>query len=113
MRTLKEWSSCRRALSLHFTTWPPLMRKYPHRCKQRNVCMGTALGRTASSGAEVILRLQAAVCIVPRCRIRLLRSENSVAETRRVLAMQTGPQVTETHSWGGYLSSETDVTPKF
>jgi pimeloyl-ACP methyl ester carboxylesterase len=37
---------------------------------------------------------------------------DSVAETRRVLALQDGPTVLVAHSWGGTVISETGTDPK-
>src|SRR3954465_756536 len=65
-----------------------------------------------SSWAQVIPRLQAAGLHVTAVQNPLTSLEDSVAETRRVLAQQDGPTVLVAHSWGGTVISQVGTDPK-
>jgi pimeloyl-ACP methyl ester carboxylesterase len=65
-----------------------------------------------SSWAEVIPRLQAAGLKVTAVQNPLSSLEDSVAATKRALALQDGPTVLVAHSWGGTVISETGTDPK-
>src|SRR3979490_1182100 len=70
----------------------------------RNVVHGA--WADGSSWAEVIPRLQAAGLKVTAVPNPLTSLADSVAATRRALALQDGPTVLVPHSWGGTVSSE-------
>jgi pimeloyl-ACP methyl ester carboxylesterase len=65
-----------------------------------------------SSWAEVIPRLQAAGLQVTAVQNPLTTLADSVAATRRALALQDGPTVLVAHSWGGTVLSEVGIDPK-
>jgi pimeloyl-ACP methyl ester carboxylesterase len=65
-----------------------------------------------SSWAEVIARLQAKGLHVTAVQNPLTSLQDSVAETRRALALQDGPAVLVAHSWGGTVISEVGTDPK-
>lgn len=65
-----------------------------------------------SSWAEVIPLLQAAGLKVTAVQNPLTSLADSVAATRRALALQDGPTVLVAHSWGGTVLSETGIDPK-
>jgi pimeloyl-ACP methyl ester carboxylesterase len=60
----------------------------------------------------VIPRLQAAGLHVTSVQNPLTSIEDSVAEARRVLALQDGPTVLVAHSWSGTIISEIGTDPK-
>src|SRR6202035_3328478 len=64
------------------------------------------------SWAEVIARLQAAGLHVTAVQNTLTSLADSVAATRRALALQDGPTVLVAHSWGGTVISEVGADPK-
>ncbi len=78
----------------------------------RNIVLVHGAWADGSSWSEVIPRLQAAGLHVTAVQNPLTSVEDSVAETRRVLAMQDGPTVLVAHSWGGTVISETGTDPK-
>src|ERR1700681_2022195 len=112
MRTVKEWSMVAvrtlavtvMASHVHAQTPGPL--------KARNVVLVHGAWADGSSWSEVIPRLQAAGLHVTAVQNPLTSIEDSVAETRRVLAAQEGPTVLVAHSWGGTVISETGTDPK-
>jgi pimeloyl-ACP methyl ester carboxylesterase len=57
-------------------------------------------------------RLQAAGLKVTAVQNPLTSLANSVAATRRALALQDGPTVLVAHSWGGTVLSEVGGDPK-
>jgi pimeloyl-ACP methyl ester carboxylesterase len=65
-----------------------------------------------SSWGEVIPLLQAAGLKVTAVQNPLTSLSDSIAETRRALALQDGPTVLVAHSWGGTVISETGTDPK-
>ncbi len=65
-----------------------------------------------SSWADVIPRLQAAGLKVTAVQNPLTTLADSVAATRRALALQDGPTVLVAHSWGGTVLSEVGIDPK-
>lgn len=78
----------------------------------RNVVLVHGAWADGSSWAEVIPRLQAAGLHVTAVQNPLTSLADSVAATRRALALQDGPTVLVAHSWGGTVISETGVDPK-
>src|SRR5258707_3847927 len=78
----------------------------------RNVVLVHGAWADGSSWAEVIPRLQAAGLKVTAVQNPLSSLEDSVAATRRALALQDGPTVLVAHSWGGTVISETGTDPK-
>ena len=67
----------------------------------RNVVLIHGAWADGSSWAEVIPRLQAAGLKVTAVQNPLTTLADSVAATRRALALQDGPTVLVAHSWGG------------
>src|SRR5712692_2207058 len=78
----------------------------------RNVVLVHGAWADGSSWAEVIPRLQAAGLKVTAVQNPLTSLADSVAATRRALALQDGPTVLVAHSWGGTVISETGTDPK-
>jgi pimeloyl-ACP methyl ester carboxylesterase len=78
----------------------------------RNVVLVHGAWADGSSWAEVISRLQAAGLHVTAVQNPLTSLPDSVAATRRALALQDGPTVLAAHSWGGTVISETGMDPK-
>lgn len=78
----------------------------------KNVVLVHGAWADGSSWGEVIPRLQAAGLHVTAVQNPLSSLEDSVAATRRVLALQDGPIVLVAHSWGGTVISETGTDPK-
>src|SRR6202049_1828158 len=78
----------------------------------RNVVLVHGAWADGSSWAEVIPLLQAAGLKVTAVQNPLTSLEDSVAATRRELALQDGPTVLVAHSWGGTVISEVGTDPK-
>src|SRR5712672_320169 len=78
----------------------------------RNVVLVHGAWADGSSWAEVIARLQAAGLHVTAVQNPLTSLADSVAATRRALALQDGPTVLVAHSWGGTVISEAGIDPK-
>ncbi len=78
----------------------------------RNVVLVHGAWADGSSWSEVIPYLQAAGLKVTAVQNPLTSLADSVAATRRALAMQDGPTVLVAHSWGGTVISETGTDPK-
>src|SRR5712691_3271716 len=78
----------------------------------RNVVLVHGAWADGSSWAEVIPYLQAAGLKVTAVQNPLTSLEDSVAATRRALALQDGPTVLVAHSWGGTVLRETGIDPK-
>jgi pimeloyl-ACP methyl ester carboxylesterase len=78
----------------------------------RNVVLVHGAWADGSSWGEVIPRLQAAGLNVTAVQNPLTSLADSVAATRRELALQDGPTVLVAHSWGGTVISEVGVDPK-
>ena len=78
----------------------------------RNVVLVHGAWADGSSWAEVISRLQEAGMHVTAVQNPLTSLTDSVAATRRALALQDGPTVLVAHSWAGTVISETGVDPK-
>ncbi len=78
----------------------------------RNVVLVHGAWADGSSWAEVISRLQAAGLHVTAVQNPLTTLADSVAETRRILALQDGPTVLVAHSWGGTVISDVGTDPK-
>src|SRR5262245_62060267 len=80
--------------------------------KARNVVLVHGAWADGSSWGEVVPRLQAAGLNVTAVQNPLASLADSVAATRRVLALQEGPTVLAAHSWGGTVISETGTDAK-
>src|ERR1700675_3292010 len=78
----------------------------------RNVVLIHGAWADGSSWSEVIPRLQAAGLRVTAVQNPLTSVADSVAATRRALALQDGPTVLVAHSWGGTVISEVGIDPK-
>src|SRR3989440_4539073 len=78
----------------------------------RNVVLVHGAGADGSSWAEVIQRLQAAGLHVTAVQHPPTSLADSIAATRRALALQDGPTVLVAHSWGGTVISEAGMDPK-
>jgi pimeloyl-ACP methyl ester carboxylesterase len=78
----------------------------------RNVVLIHGAWADGSSWSKVIPLLQAAGLNVTAVQNPLTSLEDSVAATRRALALQDGPTVLVAHSWGGTVLSETGTDPK-
>jgi pimeloyl-ACP methyl ester carboxylesterase len=72
----------------------------------RNVVLVHGAWADGSNWAEVILRLQAAGLKVTALQNPLTSLADSVAATRRALALQDGPTVLVAHSWGALSSAK-------
>src|SRR3982074_49178 len=82
------------------------------RVKARNVVLVHGAWADGWSWAEFIPRLQAAGLKVTAVQNPLTTLADSVAATRRALALQDGPTVLVAHSWGGTVLSEVGTDPK-
>src|SRR6478672_10300999 len=80
--------------------------------KATNVVLVHGAWADGSSWAEVIPYLQAAGLKVTAVQNPLTSLADSVAATRRALALQDGPTVLVAHSWGGTVLSETGIDPR-
>src|SRR6202795_2979626 len=78
----------------------------------RNVVLVHGAWADGSSWSEVIARLQSAGLHVTAVQNPLTSLADSVAATRRALALQDGPTVLVGHSWSGTIISETGTDPK-
>src|ERR1700682_3205649 len=78
----------------------------------RNVVLVHGAWADGSSWSAVTSRLQAAGLHVTAVQNPLTSLEDSVAATRRALALQDGPTVLAAHSWGGTIISEAGTDPK-
>ena len=78
----------------------------------RNVVLVHGAWADGSSWSEVIPLLQAAGLNVTAVQNPLTSLADSVAATRRALALQDGPTVLVAHSWAGTVISETGTDPK-
>src|SRR6266576_5094874 len=78
----------------------------------RNVVLVHGAWADGSSWADVIPLLQAAGLKVTAVQNPMTSLGDSVAATRRALALQDGPTVLVAHSWGGTVISETGIDPK-
>jgi pimeloyl-ACP methyl ester carboxylesterase len=77
-----------------------------------NVVLVHGAWADGSSWDQVIPRLQAAGLHVTAVQNPLTSLADSVAATRRALALQNGPTVLAAHSWGGTVISEVGTDPK-
>ena len=77
-----------------------------------NVVLVHGAWADGSSWSEVISRLQAAGLHVTAVQNPLTSLADSLAATRRALALQDGPTVLVAHSWGGTVISEVGTDPK-
>ena len=78
----------------------------------RNVVLVHGAWADGSSWSEVTSRLQAAGLNVVAVQNPLTSLSDSLAATRRALAMLDGPTVLVGHSWGGTVVSEVGLDPK-
>src|SRR3954468_1207371 len=78
----------------------------------RNIVLVHGAWADGSSWAEVIPLLQAAGLKVTAVQNPLTSLQDSIAATRRELALQDGPTVLVAHSWGGTVISEVGTDPK-
>jgi pimeloyl-ACP methyl ester carboxylesterase len=78
----------------------------------RNVLLVHGAWADGSSWSAVVAKLQAAGLKVTSVQNPLTSLEESVAATRRALAMQDGPAVLAAHSWGGTVISEVGADAK-
>jgi pimeloyl-ACP methyl ester carboxylesterase len=78
----------------------------------KNVVLVHGAWADGSSWGEVIPLLQKAGLHVTAVQNPLSSLDDSVAATRRALALQDGPTVLVAHSWGGTVISETGTDPK-
>jgi pimeloyl-ACP methyl ester carboxylesterase len=78
----------------------------------RNVVLVHGAWADGSSWSEVTSRLQAAGLNVVAVQNPLTSLSDSLAATRRALAMLDGPTVLVGHSWGGTVVSEAGSDPK-
>jgi pimeloyl-ACP methyl ester carboxylesterase len=78
----------------------------------RNVVLVHGAWADGSSWSAVIPLLQKAGLRVTAVQNPLTSLEDSVAATRRVLALQDGPTVLVAHSWGGTVISEVGTDPR-
>jgi pimeloyl-ACP methyl ester carboxylesterase len=78
----------------------------------RNVVLVHGAWADGSSWSEVIPLLQAAGLHVTAVQNPLSSLADSVAATRRALALQDGPTVLAGHSWAGTVVSEVGTDPK-
>ena len=112
MRTVNEWTAVAvSALSLSLMTCR-VDAQAPAPVQARNVVLVHGAWADGSSWGEVIPRLQAAGLHVTAVQNPLTSIEDSVAEARRVLALQDGPTVLVGHSWSGTVISEAGADPK-
>src|SRR5712672_1187540 len=112
MRTVKEWTVVAvSTLSLTLMTCR-VNAQTSAPVQARNVVLVHGAWADGSSWSAVIPRLQAAGLHVTAVQNPLTSIEDSVAETRRVLALQDGPTVLAAHSWGGTVISEAGTDPK-
>src|SRR5882672_3144692 len=112
MRTVKEWTVVAvSTLSLALMTCR-VNAQTSSPVQARNIVLVHGAWADGSSWSEVIPRLQAAGLHVTAVQNPLTSVEDSVAETRRVLAEQDGPTVLVAHSWGGTVISEVGTDPK-
>ena len=77
-----------------------------------NVVLVHGAWADGSSWAEVIARLEAKGLHVTAVQNPLTSLQDSVAATRRALALQDGPTVLVAHSWAGTVISEVGTDPK-
>jgi pimeloyl-ACP methyl ester carboxylesterase len=92
------------ALPAHAETAAPVV--------ARNVVLVHGAWADGSSWSEVIPYLQAAGLKVTAVQNPLTSLADSVAATRRALALQDGPTVLVAHSWGGTVISQVGTDPK-
>src|SRR6202051_1760650 len=112
MRTVKEWTVVAvSTLSLALMTCR-VSAQTSAPVQARNVVLVHGAWADGSSWSEVIPYLQAAGLHVTAVQNPLTSLEDSVAVTRRTLALQDGPTVLVAHSWGGMVVSEVGVDPK-
>src|ERR1019366_10406887 len=94
---------CVRGLHRHSRRLPGRLAKTSRRDRSHHLNRTTRLDhhRSISLKAGIIPYLQAAGLKVTAVQNPLTSLEDSVAATRRALALQDGPTVLVAHSWGG------------
>lgn len=90
----------------------PSFAQTPARPQAHNVVLVHGAWADGSSWAEVIPLLQAKGLHVTAVQNPLTSLQDSVAATRRALALQDGPTVLVAHSWAGTVISEVGADPK-
>lgn len=100
------------AAALMIVFGPTAAMAAPAPVKAHNVVLVHGAWADGSSWAGVIERLQAAGLHVTAVQNPLSSLEDSLAETRRALALQDGPTVLVGHSWGGTVVSQLGTDPK-
>jgi pimeloyl-ACP methyl ester carboxylesterase len=80
--------------------------------RAQNIVLVHGLFADGSCWSEVIARLQAAGLNATAVQNPLTTLDDAVAETRRVLALQSGPTVLVGHSFAGMIVTETGIDPK-
>ena len=78
----------------------------------RNVVLVHGAYADGSCWSDVIGRLQRAGLNATAVQNPLTSLDDSIAATRRALALQDGPTVLVAHSWGGTVISEVGADPK-
>ncbi|WP_083968686.1 alpha/beta fold hydrolase [Hyalangium minutum] len=112
MKTLHTWTvTLFGILSTVFLTTEASAQPPPS-VKATHVVLVHGAWADGSSWSEVIQRLQAAGLQVTSVQNPLTSLADSVAATRRALAVQKGPTVLVAHSWGGTVISEVGTDPK-
>jgi pimeloyl-ACP methyl ester carboxylesterase len=112
MNRLVKWMGGAVAvLSITLCSWPSLAQA-AKAAEAHNVILVHGAWADGSSWSDVIVRLQAAGLHVTAVQNPLTSFADSVAATRRALALQDGPTVLVAHSWGGTVISEVGTDPK-
>ena len=112
MRTLRELTVIALGIVSALLLAPEAASQSAAPAQARNVVLVHGAWADGSSWSEVIPRLQAAGLRVTAVQNPLTSLADSVAATRRILALQNGPTVLVAHSWGGTVISETGTDPK-
>lgn len=112
MRKYTKWAAVAAAMLSLALTAAPSSAQPAAPTPVKNVVLVHGAWADGSSWSKVIARLQAAGLHVTAVQNPLTSLADSVAETRRVLALQDGPAVLAGHSWGGTVVSEVGTDPK-
>jgi pimeloyl-ACP methyl ester carboxylesterase len=112
MRTMRKFTMVLISILAPTLTASQASGQAPKPPEARNVVLVHGAWADGSCWSDVILRLQAAGMHVIAVQNPLTSLADSVAETRRALALQDGPTVLVAHSWGGTVISETGTDQK-
>jgi pimeloyl-ACP methyl ester carboxylesterase len=112
MTRLQNFAAMAAAILAAAFAAPAAYAQNPEPAPARNVVLVHGAWADGSSWANVIPRLQAAGLHVTAVQNPLSSLADSVAATRRALALQDGPTVLVAHSWGGTVISEVGTDPK-